>query len=994
MKFVALLSGGKDSCYNSMECVRHGHELVCLANLYPPAAVSDEADSFMYQSAAHTAIEAQAECFGKPLIRRQLTGRAVNQSLQYRPTEEDEVEDLFLLLKDVKERFPEVTGVGSGAILSNYQRTRVENVCGRLGLTSLAYLWRRPQSPLLGEMVEAGLDAVLVKVASFGLHPEKHLGRSLAHLRPFFESLHSRCGFHVCGEGGEYETLTLDCPLFVRKLVLDDTVVVTHSDDMFAPVGLLRVIKCHTESKPPLAVAPCAAVAGGTSNRDHKGAENSELRGIGGDSADPQAEGVVVSSAEAAVAAVAPPEAVGRDFDTSQPKGWVGRGTSSGGSKEGQGSMAVASPSPSLCCLPHVHEGSGGLVYLSGIRTSQRFAEAEAAVAAVEVAARQTADCLALALAGLEEVGVSFRDVCFVHLYLRDMEHFFAVNEEYCKWFQGENPPSRSCVAVPLPPACSVMLDMVALRGSGEALSKDGAACTQRQALHVRSISSWAPVCIGPYCQANTLGPGGGIALIAGQIGLQPTSMTFPARIALPSSSSRDSSSEGERRAMMVHEQEMALCVSHASSVASAVSASVSRGCVFTTLYISQEAAAAAAAAAAAVSSAASHETGDNTTSVRGASWMQGMIDECRVLMEARLAQEQAEAAAEAAGTGAAGEGDDDSAEDGWNSDPEELAKEAARKMVLVRPVPFLAVVVPSLPRNATVELEVICMSRAALSALPCRYYPPSSSTKILTAYSFATSKGQTHPVPARFIPVSGSSSSASGNHIYDAADEVGATRENATAVAAHVTTTGSTVDRILGVAASSLSITGHNGSNTSAAVAHGQAGASAWSITGGATTSTYPANRTGYTEAAENSATSRPIPPATSNATLPVRILSATQLEEAMSLVLAGAFDAVSAARLRWRDVACLRVYYFCRTTTSAGNDAALEPAWTDGGGVDEELLKRATFLAIAGATRERPAVSFVPVSELQDGAVISVHATAWSLDRLRTELWVRGAP
>ncbi|CAN0390882.1 unnamed protein product, partial [Scytosiphon promiscuus] len=60
MKFVALVSGGKDSCYNSMECVRHGHELVCLANLYPPAAASDEADSFMYQSAAHTAIEAQA----------------------------------------------------------------------------------------------------------------------------------------------------------------------------------------------------------------------------------------------------------------------------------------------------------------------------------------------------------------------------------------------------------------------------------------------------------------------------------------------------------------------------------------------------------------------------------------------------------------------------------------------------------------------------------------------------------------------------------------------------------------------------------------------------------------------------------------------------------------------------------------------------------------------------------------------------------------------
>lgn len=63
-----------------------------------------------------------------------------------------------------QEQFPEVKGVASGAILSNYQRTRVENVCGRLGLQSLAFLWRKRQSPLLKEMVEAGIDAVLVKV--------------------------------------------------------------------------------------------------------------------------------------------------------------------------------------------------------------------------------------------------------------------------------------------------------------------------------------------------------------------------------------------------------------------------------------------------------------------------------------------------------------------------------------------------------------------------------------------------------------------------------------------------------------------------------------------------------------------------------------------------------------------------------------------------------------------------------------------------------------
>jgi diphthamide synthase (EF-2-diphthine--ammonia ligase) len=36
MKFVALLSGGKDSVFSIEKCFEHGHELLCVANLYPP----------------------------------------------------------------------------------------------------------------------------------------------------------------------------------------------------------------------------------------------------------------------------------------------------------------------------------------------------------------------------------------------------------------------------------------------------------------------------------------------------------------------------------------------------------------------------------------------------------------------------------------------------------------------------------------------------------------------------------------------------------------------------------------------------------------------------------------------------------------------------------------------------------------------------------------------------------------------------------------------
>lgn len=42
-----------------------------------------------------------AECIGKPLYSRELVGSSVNQDLEYIPTENDEIEDLYELLKEI-----------------------------------------------------------------------------------------------------------------------------------------------------------------------------------------------------------------------------------------------------------------------------------------------------------------------------------------------------------------------------------------------------------------------------------------------------------------------------------------------------------------------------------------------------------------------------------------------------------------------------------------------------------------------------------------------------------------------------------------------------------------------------------------------------------------------------------------------------------------------------------------------------------------------------
>jgi diphthine-ammonia ligase len=93
--------------------------------------VVDEMDSFMYQTVGHEAIELIAESMGLPLLRREINGNSKAVGMGYDTTEGDEVEDLLLLLQDVLAVHPDVQGVSVGAILSNYQRIRVEHVCAR-----------------------------------------------------------------------------------------------------------------------------------------------------------------------------------------------------------------------------------------------------------------------------------------------------------------------------------------------------------------------------------------------------------------------------------------------------------------------------------------------------------------------------------------------------------------------------------------------------------------------------------------------------------------------------------------------------------------------------------------------------------------------------------------------------------------------------------------------------------------------------------------------
>ena len=85
-------------------------------------------DSYMYQTVGHEWIKLLAEALDLPLFQGYTKGQSVNRETNhFSPQVGDEVEDLFDLIKKVQDQL-EIDAVSSGAILSDYQRIRVENV--------------------------------------------------------------------------------------------------------------------------------------------------------------------------------------------------------------------------------------------------------------------------------------------------------------------------------------------------------------------------------------------------------------------------------------------------------------------------------------------------------------------------------------------------------------------------------------------------------------------------------------------------------------------------------------------------------------------------------------------------------------------------------------------------------------------------------------------------------------------------------------------------
>ncbi|XP_063828857.1 uncharacterized protein LOC135078201 [Ostrinia nubilalis] len=508
MRTVALISGGKDSCYNMMQCVGAGHTIVALANLQP--ILKDELDSYMYQTVGHQGIELYAEAMGLPLYREVITGAAVDQGRNYEPTANDEVEDLYRLLSRVKDDI-DIEAVAVGAILSDYQRIRVENVCRRLGLVSLAYLWRRNQKELLQEMIASGVEAIIIKVAALGLDPRVHLGMSIREIQPHLLVMQEKYGLNVCGEGGEYETFTLDCPLFRKRLVIDDKELVIHTDDPVAPVGYLN-LKLHLEAKrgvedgiklPPTVKSALDFVS------DLSDTVFSDISDI--ELSETEIESIEKLEKEEKKKQTELNPLLTYN-EKSELDGADSQNDSADSIEDGYCYEEFDSQFEKQPIADHrsIYGNRHGWYFIGGI-------------VGEGVDTRQaTEDAMKKLISLLESESMQLTDVTSVNIYMRDMEEYTELNDVYASHFCFPNPPTRVCVQCPLMDDVGLILDAVAHKPVPAKDDSDSSIPKERITMHVQGISHWAPANIGPYSQAIKLGE---VISTCGQIALVPGTM-------------------------------------------------------------------------------------------------------------------------------------------------------------------------------------------------------------------------------------------------------------------------------------------------------------------------------------------------------------------------------------------------------------------------------------------------------------------------------------
>lgn len=209
MRVACLFSGGKDSTYSLYLAKQSGVSVDCLLTLIP-----NSEESYLFHSPNIWATQLQAKALQIPIITKKIKSISID----------DECNKLDELISQANRDY-KIEGIVHGGIRSNFQKNKFNKICEKYNLKLLSPLWQIDEYDYMNQLLKNSFVIQIISVSSMGLDAS-FLGIILNYST--LEDLYRRSkkyGFNLSFEGGEAETIVLDCPIFKKRLEILTSII-------------------------------------------------------------------------------------------------------------------------------------------------------------------------------------------------------------------------------------------------------------------------------------------------------------------------------------------------------------------------------------------------------------------------------------------------------------------------------------------------------------------------------------------------------------------------------------------------------------------------------------------------------------------------------------------------------------------------------------------------------------------------------------------------
>ncbi|MDO5823810.1 TIGR00289 family protein [Methanobrevibacter sp.] len=200
MNVAILFSGGKDSTMALYSALERKEDVKYLLSMK-----SRNDESYMFHVPNIHLTDLLSQALDIPIISAETNG-----------IKEEELKDLKLAFEKLKSLG--VEAIYTGALYSQYQKSRIEKLCDDVGLKAISPYWHVDELEYMRKIVSLGFKIIICGVAAWGLD-ESWLGRVIDdEAIDELIKIHDKYYVDLAFEGGEAETLAIDGPIFKKRI--------------------------------------------------------------------------------------------------------------------------------------------------------------------------------------------------------------------------------------------------------------------------------------------------------------------------------------------------------------------------------------------------------------------------------------------------------------------------------------------------------------------------------------------------------------------------------------------------------------------------------------------------------------------------------------------------------------------------------------------------------------------------------------------------------